>query len=257
MLVSGGNKPDQNVNLGTVSMPIPFIALPDAEDLEPPSGGDPGAGGAGGGAAGAAGSSSLPPEEIHFDPNVVGALFYDTQCVPPPPASQCPQIFDYNAAYQPNAEVSDRLVAYGATGVDLHDRAKLFTSSPLDPGGLGDVALQTGLLRLRNNVQIYDGWGGTSLEQWHDVVYHDLTSNAQGANVPSIVLNRTFGGTPDVISQSIQNGDELHLLPGAYYGTIYLNEGTLYLDGPGLYSFHNLIVNAAGKIVVNRNRRSR
>ena len=249
VLVSGGSRPDQDVNLGTVSMPLPFVELPRAATLDPPE--DPSGSAGAAGSAGSAGGPSEPPETVHFDPNLVGRLFYDTQCVPPPPAPECPQIFDYNAAYVPNAEVSDRLVAYGTTGVDLHDRAKLFTASPIDPGGYGDVALRTGLLRLRNDVFIYDGWGGTSLDRWHRVSVHSLIPNSAGANVPTIVLSRSFSGSPDEPYHAIQNGEEFHLSPGAYYGTIDLNDGTLYLDGPGLYSFHTLVVNAGGTVVVN------
>ncbi len=244
------------VDLGTVSMQVPFAML---HHVSPPStSGTGGAGGSAGaaGAPGAAGSSGTGgyPATVAFDNSRIGKPFFQAQCEAPKP-SNCPQIFATSSSYVPNAETSNYLVAYGKNGVDLHDRVKLYSALPSHGTVAGDVAAQTGTVILRGNTLINDEWGGTAID-WAGVstqTYHQIKLNSQGANVPSIVLNTPLpSGTPPLGSYLASAPNATILPPGSYSDSVEVTSGgTLVLNGAGKYYFKNLTVRPSANLVVN------
>lgn len=239
--------------LGVARMPVVFPRL-----RKVPQAPDPDAGGTG---AGGAGGAPSEPEDFVFDNGRVETLFYNELCVPPV-VEECPQIFATDGVYAPQIEQQNTPVAYGSTGMDLHDRVQLLSAQPGVP--LGNLAAPAGQIRLRNDVKLGFGFGGDSYDIWHRVSYTRLASNHTFpffVKVPPIVL--TAPAYPPSFTQagtiSIYDGQTKSVKAGSYFDKVVVySGGTLVLNGEALspgtpqeFFFNQLQVEPGGKVVVN------
>lgn len=239
--------------LGVARMPVVFPRLSKVPRAPDPDDGSTGAGGAGG--------APSEPEDFVFDKGRVETLFYNELCVPPV-VEECPQIFATDGAYVPQIEFQVTPVAYGSTGMDLHDRVQLLSAQPGVP--LGNLAAPAGQVRLRNDVKLGFGFGGDSYDIWHRVSYTSLLRNNAFplfVNVPPIVL--TAPTYPPSFTEAgtinINNGQTKSVKAGSYFDKVVVfSGGTLVLNGEALspgtpqeFFFNHLQVEPGGKVVVN------
>jgi len=237
------------VDLGAVSMPIPFLKLPHVAPPAPPAG--------------------HVPVKVAFDPNRVEHLFYDNQCAERPP-TQCPQIFQTipdNGTYY-DAERSNYLAAYGSTGFTVGNGVYMWSDFESAANYNGDMAIgnDTGTGSFAVNDHVGGVFGGTSVTYpktsyptnvWPYTNYHPAVNNTGTftfySHLPPITLATPF---PALLNRpanvTIGQGQTVHYLPSDYAGTVTIqNGGTLSLDGSGQYFFNSLTVEAGGVLMIN------
>lgn len=236
------------VELGVIRMPFTFPALARFTEPPPEPEEDDGMGGA-----------PAEIEDFVFDHGRVEKFFHKELCVEPV-IQACPQIFETEGIFMTQLENSDRLVAYGSTGADLHDRVKLFSNaSPLN----GDLAVHDGPVLLRNDVMLNNVYGGDPLELWHRVSYSNLYGQYLPWSllpVPQIVLESPpLPNYTQTTPLYVYQGQTVELSAGSRYGSVTVYQGgTLILNGEALaedtpqeFFFNNLTVEPGGIVRVN------
>jgi hypothetical protein len=233
------------VDLGAVSMPLPFLKLPHVDAA--PSGGTP----------------------VPFDSSRVEHVFYDNQCAVRPP-QLCPRIFDTVPAdgYWYDAEQSNVLAAYGTSGFTVGNNVYMWSDYQTGPNYNGDLAIGTatgsGAFGSNDHVGFVQGGKTVTYPQssyppntrpyigWNSAV-RPTTGLAIWTDVPGIVLSASFPGAltrPQNVT--IGSGTTIHYLPNDYAGTVTVqNGGTLSLDGTGQYFFNSLKVDPGGVVIIN------
>ncbi len=235
---------DRRGELGTVRMPFTFPRLARFPNPPPAPPVDDGMGGA-----------PSEPEVFEFDMGRAETFFYKELCEDPV-IQACPDIFAENGLLFPRME-NTNVVAYGSTGMDLHDRVALHWGT-----GPASAAVKSGHAVLRNDVSLENLWGSDTHDVWHRVSYEGIFTNLiPVVNVPEIILqepayppNYSQSGTVHVVS-----GETKQLAAGSRYDTLIVdNGGVLVLNGEALaadtpqqFFFNNLQVEPGGVVRIN------
>lgn len=231
------------VNLGAVSMPLPFLKLPHVAPL-----------------------SGTAATKVPFDAGRVENLFYDNQCTVRAP-TQCPRIFGAVAGdittYDP--ETSNSLAVYGTNGFAVNNNVFMWSQLVSSSYYNGDMAIgsATGTGSFGAGDYVGDVRGGKSVTYPTSSYpgshpyrsYSAITSAPFGLHlVGAITLNSiTPPGTyTRPLTVTIPKGAVVQYLPNDYAGTVTVQGGgVLILDGSGQYFFDDLYLQAGGTILIN------
>jgi len=231
------------VNLGAVSMPLPFLKLPHVTALP-----------------------ATAVTKVPFDASRVENLFYDNQCTIRSP-TQCPRIFGTvpNDVTSYDPEQSNLLAAYGTTGFTVGNNVYMWSKLVSSNNYNGDMAIgtATGTGSFASGDYVGDVYGGKSVtyptssypgSHPYGTYYPGTGTGFQTRQVPAIVLNTQMPSTPYTrpLTVNIPSGSVVQYLPGDYAGTVTVQSGgQLILDGSGQYFFDDLFLQPGGNILIN------
>jgi hypothetical protein len=240
-----GAKDLGGVDIGAVSMPVPFLRLPHVSAVIPADAGQPSA-------------------KVKFDSGRVQQTFYDNQCAVHPP-QVCPQIFETALDAYYDAEQSNYLAAYGTNSFIVANNVRLFTAYDKASPSNGEIAIgdDNGVGTLGTGDQFGAIFGGKSITGLGNYPQAQWIPSLAGANsgeyqiwtkLPKIILNTKVPGDGKwnkPLDVTIGQGQTEHYLSGDYAKRVTVaSGGTLSLDGSGTYYFDELNVNPGGVLKI-------